>query len=156
MWQVVNCKNGVSSYEVHRTIGVTQKTAWFMDHRIRLALGMAPIDKLSGEVERRDDGQSALEKSFRAQVEIWKDETGHLSSITKALAHSSYLRIIGLARYSADHEIERLLLRELEAEPDHWFAALSAVTGQDPVKPEHDFDEAVAAWLEWGRKKEII
>lgn len=51
MWQVVNCKNGVSSYEVHRAIGVTQKTAWFMDHRIRSARGMATPDKLSGEVE---------------------------------------------------------------------------------------------------------
>src|SRR6202140_87294 len=51
MWMVVNCKNGVSSYEVHRAIGVTQKTAWFMDHRIRLALGMAPAEKLSGHVE---------------------------------------------------------------------------------------------------------
>lgn len=51
MWQVVNCKNGVSSYEVHRAIGVTQKTAWFMDHRIRLALSMASFGKLSGEVE---------------------------------------------------------------------------------------------------------
>jgi transposase-like protein len=51
MWQVVNCKNGVSSYEVHRAIGVTQKTAWFMDHRIRLALGMEPGDKLAGQVE---------------------------------------------------------------------------------------------------------
>ena len=40
MWMVVNCKNGVSSYEIHRATGVTQKTAWFMDHRIRLALGM--------------------------------------------------------------------------------------------------------------------
>ncbi len=53
MWQVVNCKNGVSSYEVHRAIGVTQKTAWFMDHRIRFALGlgMTPGNKLSGQVE---------------------------------------------------------------------------------------------------------
>ncbi len=51
MWQVVNCKNGVSSYEIHRAIGVTQKTAWFMDHRIRLALGMEPSGKLGGEVE---------------------------------------------------------------------------------------------------------
>lgn len=51
MWQVVNCKNGVSSYEIHRAIGVTQKTAWFMDHRIRLAFGMEPNEKLSGEVE---------------------------------------------------------------------------------------------------------
>jgi transposase-like protein len=51
MWQVVNCKNGVSSYEIGRACGVTQKTAWFMDHRIRCALGMAPTDKLSGHVE---------------------------------------------------------------------------------------------------------
>lgn len=51
MWQIVNCKNGISSYEVHRAIGVTQKTAWFMDHRIRLALGMASSEMLSGEIE---------------------------------------------------------------------------------------------------------
>jgi transposase-like protein len=51
MWQVVNCKNGVSSYEVHRAIGVTQKTAWFMDHRIRFALGMGLGNKFSGQVE---------------------------------------------------------------------------------------------------------
>ncbi len=52
MWMVVNCKNGVSSYEIHRDIGVTQKTAWFMNHRIRLALGMPAEDQLSGEVKR--------------------------------------------------------------------------------------------------------
>jgi len=93
---------------------------------------------------------------FREQVDIWKDQTSHLSSITKAVAHPSYLRIIGLAKESTGHEIERLLLHELESEPDHWFAALSAVTGEDPVKTEDDFDEAVAAWLTWGRKKGII
>src|SRR6202162_3980793 len=48
MWQVVNCKNGVSSYEVHRGIGVTQNTAWFMDHRIRLALQDKSVVKLGG------------------------------------------------------------------------------------------------------------
>ena len=38
MWMVANCKNGVSSYEIHRALGVTQKTAWFLVHRIRLAM----------------------------------------------------------------------------------------------------------------------
>src|SRR5437879_5377929 len=38
VWLIVNCKNGVSSYEVHRALGVTQKTAWFLLHRIRLAM----------------------------------------------------------------------------------------------------------------------
>ena len=51
MWQIVNCKNGISSYEVHRAIGITQKTAWFMDHRIRLALGMGVTNKFSGQIE---------------------------------------------------------------------------------------------------------
>src|SRR5882724_2769063 len=51
MWQIVNCKNGISSYEVHRAIGVTQKSAWFMDHRIRLALTMGSFNKLSGQIE---------------------------------------------------------------------------------------------------------
>ena len=51
MWQIVNCKNGISSCEVHRAIGITQKSAWFMDHRIRFALGMDSGEKLSGHVE---------------------------------------------------------------------------------------------------------
>ena len=51
VWLIVNCKNGVSSYEVARDIGVTQKSAWFMGHRIRLALQAGSFDKLSGEVE---------------------------------------------------------------------------------------------------------
>ena len=51
MWMVVNCKNGVSSYEIARDLGVMQKTAWFMNHRIRLALGMESSEKLSGHIE---------------------------------------------------------------------------------------------------------
>jgi transposase-like protein len=39
MWMVVNCKNGVSSYEIARDLGISQKSAWFLDHRIRLMLG---------------------------------------------------------------------------------------------------------------------
>jgi transposase-like protein len=50
-WLVVNCKNGVSSWEVHRALGVTQKTAWFMLHRIRLGMKSPHYgdDKLGGE-----------------------------------------------------------------------------------------------------------
>ncbi len=51
IWMIANCKNGVSSYEIHRAIGVTQKTAWFMMHRIRLAMQTGTFEKLSGEVE---------------------------------------------------------------------------------------------------------
>jgi transposase-like protein len=51
VWLIVNAKNGVSSCEIHRAIGVTQKTAWFMLHRIRYALQNGTFEKLSGEVE---------------------------------------------------------------------------------------------------------
>ena len=51
MWLIVNCKNGISSCEIARDIGITQKSAWFMAHRIRLALHAGSFDKLSGEVE---------------------------------------------------------------------------------------------------------
>jgi transposase-like protein len=52
LWLIANCRNGISSWEIHRALGVTQKTAWFMLHRVRLAMqddltgGM-----LGGEVE---------------------------------------------------------------------------------------------------------
>jgi transposase-like protein len=50
-WLIANAKNGISSYELHRALGVTQKTAWFMLHRIRLAMQEGSIDKLKGQVE---------------------------------------------------------------------------------------------------------
>jgi len=51
MWMVGACKNGISSYEIHRGLGITQKTAWFMLQRIRLAMQDENAAKLSGEVE---------------------------------------------------------------------------------------------------------
>ena len=51
VWMITNCKNGVSSYEIHRDIGVTQKTAWFMLHRIRLAMQGDVVENFGGEVE---------------------------------------------------------------------------------------------------------
>jgi transposase-like protein len=51
MWLIANCKNGISSWELHRALGVTQKTAWFMLQRIRLAMQNRSFEKMSGEFE---------------------------------------------------------------------------------------------------------
>jgi transposase-like protein len=51
IWLLTNCKNGISSYELGRALAVTQKTAWFMLHRLRLALQAEDGGKLGGEVE---------------------------------------------------------------------------------------------------------
>jgi transposase-like protein len=51
IWLIANAKNGISSYEIHRALGVTQKTAWFLLHRIRLAMQTGTFEKMSGQVE---------------------------------------------------------------------------------------------------------
>jgi len=51
IWLIANAKNGISSYEVHRAIGITQKSAWFLLHRIRLAMKTGSFVKMTGTVE---------------------------------------------------------------------------------------------------------
>jgi transposase-like protein len=51
VWLLASCKNGISSYELHRALGVTQKSAWFMLHRIRKAMQSGSFMQLDGEVE---------------------------------------------------------------------------------------------------------
>jgi len=51
VWMITNCKNGISSYEVARDLKVTQKTAWFMLHRIRKSMQLEPFMRLAGDVE---------------------------------------------------------------------------------------------------------
>ena len=51
VWLIANCKNGISSYELAKDLDIQQKSAWFMLHRIRLAMQTGTFEKLSGEVE---------------------------------------------------------------------------------------------------------
>jgi transposase-like protein len=50
-WMVTNCKNGISSYELSRDLKVTQRTAWFMLHRVRHAMRLVSFEKFEGETE---------------------------------------------------------------------------------------------------------
>lgn len=51
IWSVANCKNGISSYELSRATGITQKSAWFVLHRIRIAMDAGGLGKMGGVVE---------------------------------------------------------------------------------------------------------
>jgi len=64
IWMVANCKNGISSYEMARDLGITQKSAWFMDHRIRLAMKVGSIMKMDGEVEADESFIGGLAKNM--------------------------------------------------------------------------------------------
>jgi hypothetical protein len=67
IWMVANCKNGISSYEVHRSLGVTQKSAWFMLHRIRLAMQTGSFVKMEGETEADETFVGGLAKFMHKQ-----------------------------------------------------------------------------------------
>jgi transposase-like protein len=71
-WMLTAAKNGVSSYEIHRALGVTQKTAWFMMHRIRVAIqeGTVVRDKMKGTVEVDESyiGGAARNMHHKAKV----------------------------------------------------------------------------------------
>jgi transposase-like protein len=51
MWMLCNDKNGISSYEVARALGITQKSAWFMMHRLRHAMHSGTFEKMAGRIE---------------------------------------------------------------------------------------------------------
>jgi transposase-like protein len=63
LWLLVNAKNGISSYEIHRSLGITQKSAWFLLHRLRLVLKTRSFTKVSGEVEVDETYIGGLEEN---------------------------------------------------------------------------------------------
>lgn len=60
MWLLGNCKNGISSYELHRAIGVTQKTAWFMLGRIRLGMRDATTGGKTGGFSSQPNAKAKM------------------------------------------------------------------------------------------------
>lgn len=68
IWLIANAKNGVSSYEIHRAIGVTQKSAWFLLHRIRLAMQTGTFEKMRGTVEVDETFIGGLSRNMHKYV----------------------------------------------------------------------------------------
>jgi hypothetical protein len=91
-----------------------------------------------------------VEERFQRLAHDWRDETAHLSSISRMVMHPKYQSIIGMGP-----EVLPILFRELAVEPDHWFWALSAITEADPVPPEDagDIQKMRAAWLQWAKEE---
>jgi hypothetical protein len=97
--------------------------------------------------------QAAVAEQFKTLAEQWKTATALLSSTTAMVAHPAYQAIVGLGP-----PVVPLLLRDLEQEPVHWFEALQAISGANPVPPEHwgNIPAMAADWLAWGRQRGLI
>jgi hypothetical protein len=129
----------------------------FADNRARLSKAhhnthhsYEQASHLAGLRSRGRQSNQFLTQLFREHADRWKTDTGHMSSITRAIAHPSYLRIIGMGKKAIP-----LLLKELRERPDHWLVALNAITGEDPAPEGANFTEAVAAWVKWGEAKNL-
>ena len=88
-----------------------------------------------------------LEALFTKLVADWRRDTQYLSSTSAIATHPSYQRIIGLGPQAIP-----LILAQLQHEPGHWFWALTALTGENPVDPADQgrTKAMTAAWLKWG------
>ncbi len=103
MWLLVNCKNGVSSYEIHRDLGVTQKTAWFMLQRLRLALQSGSLTKLGGsgnpvEVDETFIGGKArnMHKSRKVRMQKGGRNAGGKTIVMGMLERDGMVRTVVL------------------------------------------------------------
>lgn len=96
---------------------------------------------------------SRTEATFEELADLWRKETGHLSSITKIIMHPAYQSIIGMGP-----AVVPFLLRSLQVAPEHWFWALSAITRENPVLTEDagDIERMADAWIQWAKQKGIL
>lgn len=96
--------------------------------------------------------RQSIEREFQELVETWRNERGPTSSVTELAIHPAYQRIVAMGQ-----KIIPYLLWELARRPDHWFWALNAITGADPVKPEHrgKVSKMAEDWIQWGREQGI-
>jgi hypothetical protein len=95
----------------------------------------------------------APEQHFRSLAEQWRRETGMFSSVSRMAMHIAYQRIIGMGARA----IVPILL-DLQQRPDHWFWALNAITGENPVPQESagNLREMAKAWIQWGRRRGYV
>ncbi len=115
---------------------------------------MSVVDQPAARDDLAALTEMEVERLFHDSVREWKEMRRPLSSAVKLADHPAYLRIIDLG-HAHRETVTRLLVEELERAPDHWFIALQAVTGSDPVPPEAHgrVKDMAAAWVQWRSKK---
>ena len=112
-WLIANAKNGISSYELGRSIGVTQKSAWFMLHRIRLAMQDGSIEKFSGRVEADETFIGGKARNMHANKK---------TKFQKVRGHVGKVAVMGLLDRNSPERASRIKLRVVRNVRRGWFA----------------------------------
>jgi hypothetical protein len=109
-----------------------------------------PPGKVKVRLESAGAASTPLESRFRELFQQWKDATRFMSSITDMATHPAYQQIIGMGQAALP-----LILGELRRDPDQWFWALKAITGDDPVSAADrgNIPRMTEAWLTWAQQR---
>ncbi len=133
VWCIVNAKNGISSYELHRALGVTQKSAWHMLHRIRLAMQEGTFQKLKGTIESDETFVGGKAKNMHKDVRARKI-TGRGSS-GKAIVHGVLERggkvIAGVVGNRKRNAVQKAIRENVEAGSTVYTDELKSYVGLD-------------------------
>ena len=154
LWLLTNCKNGISSYELARALGVTQKTAWFMLARLRMALhGGEPTDKFTGTVEADETyigGKARFmhaAKKKRVQMRRGRSIAGKVAVMALLERHGkdghSVVRTEVLSSLKASH-IQNKVLRHVAAGANVVTDAFHSYRGLDTTYTHKVIDHAEA------------
>lgn len=95
----------------------------------------------------------SVDDRFRQLADIWRSETSHVSSTTRAISNPNYQAIIKLG-----WDVVPLMLKDLQNNRGYWYPALYAITGIRPFdrRDAGNVRRMSEAWLDWGRKKNLI
>jgi hypothetical protein len=97
--------------------------------------------------------EADLHERFRRLAAEWKERSRYLSNTAQMAMLKPYQQIIGMGM-----PVVPLILQELRREPDQWFWALEAITGENPVPPEAAGNVRLSAqaWVEWGIQRGLL
>lgn len=134
-------KNVVNSPARYGTVGYSEDSARILEsYDIFISHYSLPISRLEENAGLR----------FYSLASEWKKEAGSYSLMVQKAMLLSYQKIIGMGATALPY-----IFRELQWSPDHWFWALQAITGSNPVKPENrgKVKEMAKDWLFWAKEK---